>query len=264
MLLLMLSVTNVQSVAQETYRDLLKVMCEKGMVSNLEAVDGLKEQYYGMMPAGQKGRILWRIIIDEYFRAQYRVDIVDVLMPYFERHLTLDELKEIVVQIDTPEFKKSMQNLDNFIGVLDDPYVAKYIENSVDRIVSGRKIAIPEDSVPQNYKGKFNEMWNVCQMDTMIGQIVRTIDERYARSVPTKTLVRIGQFFTGRELKNVMTNVMYGCVDESDLDFMIKFHSSSIGEKYTKLTKDMVEDAEQLGINIASKFQQWVEKISAD
>lgn len=260
-LLLMLCV--IGATAQTTYPEALKryFTVNGGLEASTEQ---LKSSYISItnmlvdggettLPTGYTAES----IVDEYMSKKQKDDYVSVFTPYFAEKATIAEINKLSDLYAAPAGQLANKH---FIQLNNDPDIASDIQNlcyqaGVD-IAAGktpRKVQI--SATPQRQK-LFHQYYESAGLKNALNSVI-TAQLSALPDISADKQDALRAFFNDN-FESVFLNASEKYVTDTDLEYYIKLTSTPEYKKATKVTSDVLQDAQGFGMSIVTKYSEWL------
>lgn len=219
----------------------------------------------------------------QYMREQFYNDLTQIMLPYFQKELSIEELNALLDLAKDEKLKTAVRNIHNATDqiysmqcyeVNDKTYDSKnwkiITEGETITIDLFFKINMSECSKP--YKQKINKYWKLSKNDKRIEAIYPTSTAKEAmqkfytigyRNVAGSLKDKITTRIIGN-IKNFTLNKIIDRASEEDLDLYIGMLSTPIGKKMNKAFIEYAEQPQEIQQKLQEKFMEWVAKKTSE
>lgn len=227
------------------------------------------EQAFTTYLAGKKpdvGATDVMALVQKYGQQQFKNDLYDVVMPYYEANLTLAEVKQLNAAFTSDEGREAVLHT----RMINDPQQIQQLVAAmmpqINNIVQGKDVAISKPiECPAEYRKAFELYCNNCGMPSMIDNMFQSISTMFAAQIPdeakrnefVKTFSGFGDYMQ-RELPVMLLNISYGKIQQKDLDFYNRVLTSDEGKKMAKASLDLSADVANVGQKMIGNFDAWL------
>lgn len=258
---------NIATMAQTSFKECFKTMMERNLINNNFKSEDLKEAYVQILMAGGTDQASAQNLAEEYIQQQFKNDMIDCVMPYYQSVMTIDDVQQILTLTHTTTGKKALQNIGKVNELMNTPEVQNYMQSAVMQMIQGQDPTPLAAQTPASYQNKFNQYWECNHMDEMMSNIVESIGAGMAnimgnqeqQKVFENFMTKFGKFMK-TNMKTLLTNESSQQVTEADLDFYVKTFSTPVGQKFIQGNLNLSKNTMKVGENIVQKFQLWAQK----
>lgn len=258
---------NIATMAQTSFKECFKTMMERNLINNNFKSEDLKEAYVQILMAGGTDQASAQNLAEEYIQQQFKNDMIDCVMPYYQSVMTIDDVQQILTLTHTTTGKKALQNIGKVNELMNTPKVQNYMQSAVMQMIQGQDPTPLAAQTPASYQNKFNQYWECNHMDEMMSNIVESIGAGMAnvmgnqeqQKVFENFMTKFGKFMK-TNMKTLLTNESSQQVTEADLDFYVKTFSTPVGQKFIQGNLNLSKNTMKVGENIVQKFQLWAQK----
>lgn len=258
---------NIATMAQTSFKECFKTMMERNLINNNFKSEDLKEAYIQILMAGGTDQASAQNLAEEYIQQQFKNDMIDCVMPYYQSVMTIDDVQQILTLTHTTTGKTALQNIGKVNELMNTPKVQNYMQSAVMQMIQGQDPTPQAAQTPASYQNKFNQYWECNHMDEMMSNIVESIGTGMAnimgnqeqQKVFENFMTKFGKFMK-TNMKTLLTNESSQQVTEADLDFYVKTFSTPVGQKFIQGNLNLSKNTMKVGENIVQKFQLWAQK----
>ena len=258
---------NIATMAQTSFKECFKTMMERNLINNNFKSEDLKEAYVQILMAGGTDQASAQNLAEEYIQQQFKNDMIDCVMPYYQSVMTIDDVQQILTLTHTTTGKMALQNIGKVNELMNTPEVQNYMQSAVMQMIQGQDPTPLAAQTPASYQNKFNQYWECNHMDEMMSNIVESIGAGMAnvmgnqeqQKVFENFMTKFGKFMK-TNMKTLLTNESSQQVTEADLDFYVKTFSTPVGQKFIQGNLNLSKNTMKVGENIVQKFQLWAQK----
>lgn len=258
---------NIATMAQTSFKECFKTMMERNLINNNFKSEDLKEAYVQILMAGGTDQASAQNLAEEYIQQQFKNDMIDCVMPYYQSVMTIDDVQQILTLTHTTTGKTALQNIGKVNELMNTPEVQNYMQSAVMQMIQGQDPTPLAAQTPASYQNKFNQYWECNHMDEMMSNIVESIGAGMAnvmgnqeqQKVFENFMTKFGKFMK-TNMKTLLTNESSQQVTEADLDFYVKTFSTPVGQKFIQGNLNLSKNTMKVGENIVQKFQLWAQK----
>ncbi len=258
---------NIATMAQTSFKECFKTMMERNLINNNFKSEDLKEAYIQILMAGGTDQASAQNLAEEYIQQQFKNDMIDCVMPYYQSVMTIDDVQQILTLTHTTTGKTALQNIGKVNELMNTPEVQNYMQSAVMQMIQGQDPTPLAAQTPASYQNKFNQYWECNHMDEMMSNIVESIGAGMAnvmgnqeqQKVFENFMTKFGKFMK-TNMKTLLTNESSQQVTEADLDFYVKTFSTPVGQKFIQGNLNLSKNTMKVGENIVQKFQLWAQK----
>lgn len=258
---------NIATMAQTSFKECFKTMMERNLINNNFKSEDLKEAYVQILMAGGTDQASAQNLAEEYIEQQFKNDMIDCVMPYYQSVMTIDDVQQILTLTHTTTGKTALQNMGKVNELMNTPEVQNYMQSAVMQMIQGQDPTPLAAQTPASYQNKFNQYWECNHMDEMMSNIVESIGAGMAnimgnqeqQKVFENFMTKFGKFMK-TNMKTLLTNESSQQVTEADLDFYVKTFSTPVGQKFIQGNLNLSKNTMKVGENIVQKFQLWAQK----
>lgn len=258
---------NIATMAQTSFKECFKTMMERNLINNNFKSEDLKEAYVQILMAGGTDQASAQNLAEDYIQQQFKNDMIDCVMPYYQSVMTIDDVQQILTLTHTTTGKTALQNIGKVNELMNSPEVQNYMQSAVMQMIQGQDPTPLTAQTPASYQNKFNQYWECNHMDEMMSNIVESIGAGMAnimgnqeqQKVFENFMTKFGKFMK-TNMKTLLTNESSQQVTEADLDFYVKTFSTPVGQKFIQGNLNLSKNTMKVGENIVQKFQLWAQK----
>lgn len=258
---------NIATMAQTSFKECFKTMMERNLINNNFKSEDLKEAYIQILMAGGTDQASAQNLAEEYIQQQFKNDMIDCVMPYYQSVMTIDDVQQILTLTHTTTGKTALQNIGKVNELMNTPKVQNYMQSAVMQMIQGQDPTPLAAQTPASYQNKFNQYWECNHMDEMMSNIVESIGAGMAnvmgnqeqQKVFENFMTKFGKFMK-TNMKTLLTNESSQQVTEADLDFYVKTFSTPVGQKFIQGNLNLSKNTMKVGENIVQKFHLWAQK----
>lgn len=219
----------------------------------------------------------------QYMREQFYNDLTQIMLPYFQKELSIEELDALLDLAKDEKLKAAVRNIHNATDYIysmqcyevhDKTYDSKnwkvIKEEETITINLFFKINMAECSKP--YKQKVNKYWKLSKNDKRIEAIYPTSTAKEAmQKFYTIGYMNVAKNFEDKittritgNIKNFTLNKIIESASEEDLDLYIEMLNAPIGKKMNKAFIAYAEQPKEIQQKLQEKFMEWVAKKASE
>jgi hypothetical protein len=258
------------SVNAESYRDLLKEYLNvSGQLGELSMQDQLADALSRVVPGEQAAEVAG--IVKEYATTGMADDLVDVMLPYFEKNVSEADLKEMMKVYQDERYMKLHSQAQQLLGNLqNDAEYARFMgnfEQALGNIVQGKPVedvAVPASITPE-YKAAFDEYYRRSGVGEVLDNSFSSItgmvkQELENQGVPNAVMVAddMGKYLT-RNMQTLTMVIFSRAYSADDLEYMTKMADTEAGRHCMKAAKDMTANPFALVAQMMQKMTTWLQ-----
>ena len=195
-------------------------------------------------------------LVEKYLNNKYIDHVVDAMLPYLEKYVTVESLKELTGQMLTPEGKAFQahqaiinSNLNHFEQIGQD--VAT-------KIVAGKTPApIEPVACPDSYKQIFSQYFEESDLMDSMAPLFDSMASGHLNDTQKENMDKMKKYFT-ENMSTLYLNESYGKMTEDDLRFGTKLYKSKAWKNQMKAMKEAMGNAQEMGMGIVMNYLDWL------
>ena len=253
----------------DSYRDALKSYLKSADVSDSEKYAAqlrtMSQQLFQNDP--KKGEA----IMNEYIQSQFTDDMVELYLPYFRKHVTEADLKQLEQQNSNPRYaevgRRAKAVVDNLASMPEyQKFMTDYQQAMMD-IVQGNKpknMKMPS-SISKEYIDVFNNYYRVSGTDKIIDQSFSSITDYLGSALKQQGMANADQIikqlkaYTSDNIPILLASIFHKSLTEVDLKIATEMVSSEAQQHTIAAVAEMTSDPIQLGINLLDHVATWLD-----
>lgn len=229
---------------------------EKQMKSALVTVTNvLAGQGEQSLPKGYTAETL----VDEYIKTQMQNDFVSAFVPVFAEKMTIAQINKISDMYDSPAGRLAVAHNNQLLA--NNQFMADFkalCEQAGRDIAAGKKPRSVKPNASKERQQLFHQYYLESEMNALLGAFVEAqVNALGGISADKMEVMR--QFFN-ENLENILLNASENVLTDDDLKFMVKLLSSPEYKEISKTVLDLMQDAQAFGMQIITKYMEWVEE----
>ncbi len=242
------------SFAQDSYRETLSkyINVNPNMQSFSSDKMRIALQQFNSVILGDMEKEKVEELTNRYLDKQMMNDIIDMLMPIMQEHLTETDLKDLTILLSSPEAKSftthNMAWTDAIVTSLQDNLKDAYKKISSGLTPSPVKIS---DSIDKNF---VNKMTQLIEISDTHNQFMREF-ELGAAQLPAELTTWVKD-----NINNMLINNSAGILTEKDIDTGINLYQMPTFKKTLDAVSSITDDPVTFGLSFLSKYQDWLKK----
>ena len=264
---LCLAVLTLSTSCADTYHDALLTYMQKG-----NAVD--KQQYEQMLqpmvaqlfPNDVEGA---SAAFSEYASSQMINDLTALYEPAFRKHVSEQELHELIATFSDPQFAEIQQKTTNLVQNFNQSeeyqQFAAQLEMAIGDIMAGKKAAnmpVPA-SISMDYIDTFNRYYQVSGTEEIIAQTfasMTTMLEQMLQSSTSNAKQITGDImsYIQANMKTVLVSIFVKTITQQDLQLLISNTDSDAYRHSIDAVKEVVVNPMQLAVQLIDKMADWM------
>ncbi len=199
--------------------------------------------------------------VDAYLASQYKKDLVDIMLPYYQKHLTEAQLKRLVVMLNTEQARISNAHIMAVTQKSQQP-IREYMSSVLPKLMAGEKWPIPKaKNCSANYKQLFDQYYQISGMNNVYDQLFSSVEQLLgnANKSNSDTQNPLKQIKAGFKtaLPVLLRNSYINTVTENDLAYQIKLCKTSEYQSYMKASSAILTDIGGITRATLEKFDNW-------
>lgn len=205
-------------------------------------------------------------LVDEYVADYMAEDFVEIVLPYYKKHLSLEDLDYFIQLRQDEEYKavlKKQNDLNKRIMLQEDTeYIQVYMLKSIQSIQQKRALpALPKVACTASYKQKFNTL--AADMKPVLRETFAALFTQNSGGLPLNKMLT-----TKAERDKLVTALTNFSINETlqeytktfsekDLDLLLKNSQAPQEARLLEMTKEMTQNLMDLGLSVHSRFAEW-------
>ena len=271
LLLVLAFAINFQAMAQATFRDYFQsLVAEKELAGNFSSSkEKFSTTYTLVLGQTNMDKATAQKIINEYLNTQFKDDFIDCIYPFYEKEMSIEDIKALTALLDTEEGRAAMKNLKKIDKEAESAEFQTFIQNIMVKLITGKESEPQKVLASESFQKKFEEYWTVSQSEkimrsSFISSFMQGVTankkteediQHYEQMAEKTSVVFI------KEMKTYVCNTSFNQVTEADLDYYIKTFGTPAGQKFIQGTNNMASsNIEEFGMNILKKFYLWIQE----
>lgn len=192
-----------------------------------------------------------------YSEEQYYDDIISIFAPYYQSHVSINDIKTILQYTRKQEVQDAVSRTNSISG--DNKLVTDAFQTAVAAIMEDKgpaNLPIPE-GCPESYQQQFLKFFKKSPFITAINNLTTQLG---AMDTSENSMLKKLITFLLENMQTIVLNAYYPTVTEKDLQVLYELFSTPEYEKIAVVTNNITSDFQQLKQNINLKYSQWLEK----
>ena len=192
-----------------------------------------------------------------YSEEQYYDDIISIFAPYYQPHVSINDIKTILQYTRKQEVQDAVSRTNSISG--DNKLVTDAFQTAVAAIMEDKgpaNLPIPE-GCPESYQQQFLKFFKKSPFITAINNLTTQLG---AMDTSENSMLKKLITFLLENMQTIVLNAYYPTVTEKDLQVLYELFSTPEYEKIAVVTNNITSDFQQLKQNINLKYSQWLEK----
>ena len=252
----------------DAYRDALISYLQNGNVASTDQyADALRLMVEKAFPEETEQALQ---AMTSYASEQMMIDIADIYLPAFHKHVSMDELQQLADIYSNPRIHDIQERAATLLnGLQDSPEYAKFsgeISSAVVNIVQGNKprnLSIPR-SVPKEYIELFNRYYEASGTDdilrTTFAPILGTMSSSLAaQGVPNAQVVaqRTVDYIT-TNIPMVLITMFHKAITQEDLQMLLDATASEAYHHTIEAVTEVTANPLGLTAQLMGKMSAWM------
>ena len=258
-------------VSADAYRDALLTYLQYGNeMSNEQYENNVKPTLDPLFPDSADKT---NAIIKEYMSSQMMADMVDIYEPAFRKHVSEEDLKELIKINSDPRFaeinKRASEAAVAFNSSEDFAALMQQIQYAAQAAVQGRKlpedIPVPTD-ISEEYQKAFMQYYTDSKVDETIMTMFQSLGDMLSMQLlkedadESKKRVKGLMEYIGRNMSTIMMSIYYKAeISAADLQTLSEAAVKPACGRAMDAVKETIGNPIQLSIDMFGKLTKWME-----
>lgn len=247
-------------MAQDSFREAFdQMILASGELEDAksEAIESMAQIAVSKGYSEKEAQELATKFVSESFVPQIREKSCNV----YKKYLSVDDMKQAASFFKTEEYKtadkhskESVKNIANISGLFEKPFKA---------LAEGKTPeSIPAPACSEVYKEKFAKLDKLSNMSSIVDGILDQFTQAVGSNPTPETKKMLDSFFSYFKANagNLMLNMLYPTLTEKDMDVLIKFYDSEVGQRYSKASSEVMPEIMMCAMSSAQSFVSSLEK----
>lgn len=252
----------------DSYRETLSMYLQSSNVAD-------KEQYQQMLQS--LGNNLFPespeqgdAILAEYITTQMPEDMTDMFLPAFRKHVSEEELNELVATLSDPRYSEILQRTTTILNNVNQSvefqeFVNQY-QVALMQILQGQSpanIPVPA-SISKDYQQTFMQYYYASRADDILMSSFRSMTSMLTDALrkqgyehPEQTMEELIQY-TQRNIPIVLLSSFYKVLTIQDLQTLTQLTETPAYRHAMDAAAEVVSDPLQLGLALLTKMSDWM------
>ena len=254
----------------ESYRDLLKAYLNySGELNELSMQEQLSDALSRVVPGDKATEVV--TIVSEYATTSMVDDLVDVMMPYFEKNVSEADLREMTKVYQNERYvllhKQSQQLLGNLQNDEEYRRFMDKFQQDMGTLVQGKPVedlAVPA-SVTEAYQNTFKNYYRRSGVGDVLDNSFTAVtdmirQELLSQNVPDaeKLADDMGKYLS-RNMEKLTMVIFSRVYSADDLEYMAEMADTEAGRHCMKAAKDMTANPFALIGQMMQKMTTWLQ-----
>lgn len=261
--LLILAFFCLNVMAQENYEEILQAYISTAPNGKSMSSEMLKPTLYSInqRALADFSKEKSDELVKNYISQQWQKDVISGLKPLYEKHLTIDELKELTELLATNEGQRFLRNNDQIINM---SYTdcEELLERYYKAMEAGKKpkpIRI-DKACSSSFAEYFGEFYDAIKLQHVVDQFIHLNSNMTTASEEEKASIKGSVDYITKNLKTLLLNNSYKIFSEQDLQYGIRVGHSSGWAHQLEVVNDLSTHAQTLGKAIIQGYLTWLQK----
>lgn len=206
----------------------------------------------------------------QYIREQFHNDLTQIMLPYFQEELSIEELDALLDLAKDEKLKAAARNIHNATDQIYSMRCYEVQSKTFNLYKTNLRIDMADCS--KSYKQKLNKYWKLAKNDKRIEAVFPTSSQKEsmeilytsgnrdaAESIINKITANIIV-----NIKNFTRNRIIESASEEDLDLYIGMLITPIGKKMNKAFIEYAKQPQEIQQKLQEKFMEWVAKKASE
>ncbi|MBP5364938.1 MAG: hypothetical protein J6Y82_03330 [Bacteroidales bacterium] len=193
-----------------------------------------------------------------YLENVYEKDLMQTIQPYFEKHVTAEELMEVAEMRTDKRIKTATQHIEEALA--DTTCLSRIFGSLMSSFFSSifnpdaQMISIPSEC-PRKYYDSVAEMCNTAGVGDKIANILGPLGD--SQSMGDAIKMKIASTVLGNQLPSLLTNIYWGHVSQDDLDAMNEMFKRPSFAHINEATSEVLTDWPNVSAQIMKRMSEW-------
>ena len=201
-------------------------------------------------------------LVDKYLKEKFYDHVIDAMLPYMEKYVTVDDLKELTNQMLTPA-GKVFQEHQAVINV-NASHFEQVGQDVASKIVAGETPAPIEPVIcPDSYKQLFYQYFEESNLMSSMEPLFNSMAGGDLNDSQKEMMGKVKEYFMVN-MPNLYLNESYGTMTEDDLRFGTQLYKSNAWKNEMKAMKDAMGHAQEMGMSVVMGYLDWLKGQGVD
>lgn len=270
LVMVMVVLVALTGLRAESYRDLLKAYLNySGELNEMNMQEQLADALTRVVPAENATEVAG--VVSEYATTQMVEDLVDVMQPYFEKHVSDADLKEMIKTYQDERYQQLHKQAQQLLGNLQNDkeylrFMEKFQQDMGD-IVQGN--AVEDLKVPASINEAYQKAFKQYYVQSGVGEILDNSfnavtgmvrQELVNQGIPDaeKRAEETGAYLI-RNMEKLTMVIFSRVYSADDLNYMTQMADTEAGRHCMKAAKDMTGNPFALIGSMMQKMSTWLD-----
>lgn len=268
-LMVCLAVATNASAQNEQYKDLMMRMIKAGVTSNTASAENMKPAFIQMateavgkkhseMNEAQKGALATELV-ERYMQKQAFEDMAVAMMPYFEKNISLENMKAYVEVAENERFQdvnKRMTAISETAAMELMPGIMAMAEGKTPETIAAVKCS-------DSYKKLFKNYYEKSSGDKIIDQLTTSISALMQQAKDAEKGAAMLNSMMNYLKNNFETIMLNGCIKggitEDDLKYFVGITEMPAYSGAMAAVQEMLGDIMGFSMKLMNGFPTWLE-----
>lgn len=247
---LAICISTVLGAQAQTYKEQLKAFMTTG--ATIISVDDMSGNLSKLLPAGTPNTLLER-----YAKEQMTDDIADILLPYYEKTTSMEDLKTLKAFYDKPEIKPIEKKLSTLPQNMQQKATAM-LEPAIRSLVTGQEaqdIKL-ENGISGDYASLCKDYLNKSGMSDMFDGIFGMVKQMGAAGSDPRIEKLLK--FLNNNLPTIMVNALHEQISMDELKMLSTVTDTPAFQHMVEGNKAMMKDIMPISMQLKEKAESWI------
>ena len=210
-------------------------------------------------------------VVREYMETQMRADVIEILEPYYRKHVTEAELQEMIaansdsvliqLQNKSKEIMRGWNQSSEYMAFINQIGIAI---NAISAKEQPTNLPVPQDISPE-YIETFNRFYDSSGIDDLLSKACSSITQLLSYQLYQKGVQNVDEKVNGlmeyllQNTRIVLLTLYSNSFTIDDLQLMTQNAQSDAYRHCNDAVKEVFTNPFEFGVTLMRKFQTWLE-----
>lgn len=247
---LVICISAVLGAQAQTYKEQLKAFMATG--GTTISIDNVSGNLVKMLPAGTSNAL-----IDRYAKEQLMDDIADILMPYYEKTTSMEDLKTLKAFYEKPEMKVIQQKIASLAEGVTEKSMTQ-MEPAIRALMSGQEATdIKLDAgISNEYANMCNDYLKKAGLTDIFDGLFSTIKQMGAASSDPR-IEKLLKYIES-SIPAIMVNYLHESLSMDELKILYATTDTPAFKHMAEGNKAMMKDIMPISMQLKEKAESWI------
>lgn len=265
-LMVCLAVATNASAQNESYKDLMVRMIKAGVTSNTASAENMKPAFIQMateavgkkhseMNEAQKGALATELV-ERYMQKQVFEDMAVAIMPYFEKNVSLENMKAYVEVAENERF----QDVNKRMTAISETAAMELMPGFMAMAEGKTPETIAAAECSDSYKKLFKNYYEKSGCDIIIDQLTTSISALMQQTEGAAIFENMMNYMKSNFEAIMLNGCIKGGITEDDLKYLVGISEMPAYSGAMAAVQEMLGDIMGFDMKLMGGFSTWLEE----